>query len=397
VSEVSVVTDRAPMVLIAEELEPRVSELGGQVISRIRRGVGFYANTSLVTDEALAISCDATLGSLVVGLKGSTIDTSPAVASGCRRAETGVPLPAVMAAFRISFHQVWDAVADLACARPNIVRNELLRAATWLWQAQGLYTDAMITGHDQQMRQRVLDDDAERLRLTEALFMAHVSDHRTRWEVAKVLGLPQSGPYVVVAAEIPAAGTQALPGAAAMLRSLDVFSAWLLLPDIHAGIAFVPNEARYAALLGLLERVATTRVGVSPRFDDLADTSEALRYARVAVNSGARSGLVGVFEDSPLAALSVCAPEVTRKLANTILRHFDDHQTGKERDVLLDTFRVWIDCDGSISQTAEHLFCHPNTVRYRLRRIEEHTGRSLSAPRDLTELCLAFETYWNKR
>lgn len=397
VSEVPGLTDLAPMVLIAEELEPRVSELGRQVVSRIRRGVAFYANTSLITDEALAISCAATLGSLVDGLKGSTIDTSPAVASGCRRAEAGVPLPAVMAAFRISFHQVWDAVAELARPRPNIVRNELLRAATWLWQAQGLYTDAMVTGHDQQMRRQVLDDDAERLRLTEALFLAHVGDHRTRWEVAKVLGLPQSGPYVVVAAECPAAGTQALPGAAAMLRSLDVYSAWLLLPDIHAGIAFVPNEARYAAVLGLLERVASTQVGVSPRFDDLADTAEALRYARVAVNSGGgRSGLVGVFEDSPLAALSVCAPEVTRKLANTILRHFDDHQTGNERHVLLDTFRVWVDCDGSISQTAEHLFCHPNTVRYRLRRIEEHTGRSLSAPRDLTELCLAFETYWNK-
>lgn len=385
------------MVLIAEELEPRVAELGRLIISRIRRGVPFYANTALITDEALTISCDAILGSLVNGLKGSTIDLSPAVTSGYRRAETGVPLPAVMAAFRIGFHQVWDAVAEVARPRPDIVRDELLRVATWLWQAQGLYTDAMVTGHDQQMRQRVLDDDAERLRLTEALFMAHVSDHRTRWEVAKVLGLPQSGPYVVVAAQCPAVGRQALPGATAMLRSLDVFSAWLLLSDIHAGIAFVPNETRYAALLGLLKRVATTRVGVSPQFDDLADTAEALRYARVAVNAGSnRTGLVSVFEDSPLAALSVSAPEVTRKLASTLLRHFDDQQTGNERDVLLDTFRVWIDCDGSISQTAERLFCHANTVRYRLRRIEEHTGRSLSAPRDLTELCLAFETYWHK-
>jgi DNA-binding PucR family transcriptional regulator len=28
-------------------------------------------------------------------------------------------------------------------------------------------------------------------------------------------------------------------------------------------------------------------------------------------------------------------------------------------------------------------------------RIEERTGRSLSLPRDLAELCLAFETYWH--
>jgi DNA-binding PucR family transcriptional regulator len=30
-------------------------------------------------------------------------------------------------------------------------------------------------------------------------------------------------------------------------------------------------------------------------------------------------------------------------------------------------------------------------VRYRLRRIEQRTGRSLMRPRDVAELCLAFE------
>lgn len=387
---------RTPTVLIAEALEPRLDELGRQIICRIRRDVPFYANTSLVTDDALAISCNGTLRSLIDGLRGSTIDTSPAATSGCRRAEAGVPLPAVMAAFRVSFHQVWNTVDELAGRRPDIVRDELLRAATWMWHAQGLYTDAMVTGHDQQMRKQLLDDDAQRLRLTEALFHSRLSDHRTLWEVARVLGLPQSGPYVVVAAGCSEVGLQALPGAAPMLRSLDIFSAWLLLPDVHTGIVVVPNETRYAAMLGLLERVATTRVGISPRFDNLADTAEALRYARAAVNHDGQSGLVSVFDDSPLAALAVCAPEVTRKLASTIMRHFDDHQTGNEREVWLETFRVWIDCDGSINETAERLFCHPNTVRYRLHRIEEHTGRSLSAPRDLTELCLAFQMYWHQ-
>ena len=34
---------------------------------------------------------------------------------------------------------------------------------------------------------------------------------------------------------------------------------------------------------------------------------------------------------------------------------------------------------------------HPNTVRHRLRRISAATGRSLTAPRDVAELCLALE------
>jgi DNA-binding PucR family transcriptional regulator len=35
------------------------------------------------------------------------------------------------------------------------------------------------------------------------------------------------------------------------------------------------------------------------------------------------------------------------------------------------------------------LFCHPNTVRHRLRRLENATGRQLRKPRDIAELCLA--------
>ena len=79
-----------------------------------------------------------------------------------------------------------------------------------------------------------------------------------------------------------------------MLRSVDVFSAWRLLPDLQTGIAHIPSDTEHAALLGLLKRVATTRVGVSPRFDNLADTAQALRFARVAVNARGGSGLVTV-------------------------------------------------------------------------------------------------------
>jgi DNA-binding PucR family transcriptional regulator len=62
-----------------------------------------------------------------------------------------------------------------------------------------------------------------------------------------------------------------------------------------------------------------------------------------------------------------------------------------ERAVLLDTLEAWRDSGGSATQAAEALFCHPNTVRHRLRRITAATGRSLTAPRDIAELCLALE------
>ena len=63
----------------------------------------------------------------------------------------------------------------------------------------------------------------------------------------------------------------------------------------------------------------------------------------------------------------------------------------EDRIVLLDTFGAWLDSAGSAEETAQRIHVHPNTVRYRLRRLEERTGRSLSDPRQAAELSLAFE------
>jgi DNA-binding PucR family transcriptional regulator len=78
------------------------------------------------------------------------------------------------------------------------------------------------------------------------------------------------------------------------------------------------------------------------------------------------------------------------KSARSALACFGD-LPDDERQILFETFRVWQDTEASVSAAAERLCCHPNTVRYRLRRIEKRTGRSLSRPRDVAELCLAFE------
>ena len=64
----------------------------------------------------------------------------------------------------------------------------------------------------------------------------------------------------------------------------------------------------------------------------------------------------------------------------------------EDREILVDTFRVWQN-NVSVDVTAQQLVVHPNPVRHRLRRIEKHTGRSLSRPRDVAELCLAFEVH----
>jgi DNA-binding PucR family transcriptional regulator len=61
----------------------------------------------------------------------------------------------------------------------------------------------------------------------------------------------------------------------------------------------------------------------------------------------------------------------------------------EERDLLLRTFDAWVDAGGSPQAASAALFCHPNTVRYRLHRIEACTGRTLKDPGDVAELVTA--------
>ncbi|MDX6240489.1 MAG: hypothetical protein QOG10_5309 [Kribbellaceae bacterium] len=57
--------------------------------------------------------------------------------------------------------------------------------------------------------------------------------------------------------------------------------------------------------------------------------------------------------------------------------------------VLLDTVSSYLDSGGSIEATARAMFIHPNTVRYRLKRVRDLTGYSPANPRDAFTLRVA--------
>jgi hypothetical protein len=227
----------------------------------------------------------------------------------------------------------------------------------------------------------------------ESLLDGRVVDEWALWEVANQLHLPTGGPFVVVAAEVSSVGSEALPGIESKLRSLDVYSAWRLLPDLHVGIVHIHSAPQLDKVLALVSRLAIAPVGVSARYDDLRDTPQALHFAKVMLRSRRDgSSPVALFDGSILAAAALSAPSVMVKSAHAVLDGLAD-LTDEERDILLETFRVWQDNEASADAAAKVLFCHPNTVRQRLRRIEKRTGRSLSRPRDVAELCLALEVH----
>jgi GAF domain-containing protein len=256
-----------------------------------------------------------------------------------------------------------------------------------------LIATALVAGYRDEQKRQLLADGSHRLSLVDALLEGRAFDEWGLREVASHLRLPINGPFVVIAAHVRTAGDEPLPEIESKLRSLDIYSAWRLLPDLQVGIVHVESDRKRDGVVALVSRMTTARVGVSAAFKDLRDTPRALHVARVMLRGPTDStSSVAVFDGSILATAAVSAPEAMIQTVGAALDGFGD-LPDEDREILFETFRVWQDTDASVRGAAEVLTCHPNTVRHRLRRIEKHTGRSLSRPTDVAELCLAFEVH----
>ena len=254
-----------------------------------------------------------------------------------------------------------------------------------------LTATAVVAGYRDQQKRQLLAEGSGRSDLIDALLEGRAFDDWSLRDVAGQLRLPIKGPFVVIAAQVPSSGGEPLPEIESKLRSLDIYSAWRLLPDLQVGIVHVTSDRQLDRMVSLMSRMTTVRVGVSAAFKDLRDTPRALHFARVMLRGPTDSASsVAVFDGSILATAAVSAPEAMIKTVGAALDGFGD-LPDEDREMLFETFRVWQDNDASVRGAAEVLNCHPNTVRHRLHRIEKHTGRSLSRPRDVAELCLAFE------
>jgi sugar diacid utilization regulator len=256
-----------------------------------------------------------------------------------------------------------------------------------------LIATALVAGYRDEQKRQLLAEGSRRVSLIDSLLEGRAFDEWSLREVAGQLRLPIDGPSVVAAAHVPTLGEGPLPEIESKLRSLDIFSAWRLLPDVQVGIVHVESDHKLDRVVALLSRMTTARVGVSAAFGDLRDTPRALRVARMMLRGPTDSSTsVAVFDGSIVATAAVSAPEVMVQTVGAVLDGFGD-LPHEDREMLFETFRVWQDNDASVRGAAELLICHPNTVRHRLRRIEKRTGRSLSRPRDVAELCLAFEVH----
>ncbi|MGB3603924.1 PucR family transcriptional regulator [Gordonia sp. (in: high G+C Gram-positive bacteria)] len=379
----------AELARLGEVLSSRLDLLVDRVTKAIKSEIDYYSSSGTVTSELTASVVRANLNDVISGIVGDEdFVTESARRTGASRAELGVPLPALMHAYRIAFQDLWRELRTIAEADRSFSRHAVLAATERVWNAYDTFTREVADAHRAHTTEQILDDAAERAALTEHLLEGRIASRTTLWEIAALLRLPTRGPYMVVAAATDGIGKQPLPTIESQLRGLDVYSAWRLLPGEQIGLVHVPTAEHRRQTLNLFARLTPGRIGVSALFDDLLETASALKFARLARHAPG-SG-VTEFDGSVLGIAAVSTPEVSTGLAKSVLHNLYALPE-EDRKPLFETFRAWVNADGNVNATAEELFVHRNTIRHRLRRIEELTLRSTSSPREVAELCLAFE------
>jgi len=138
-------------------------------------------------------------------------------------------------------------------------------------------------------------------------------------------------------------------------------------------------------------------VGVSAPAEGVAALAGALHEAQSArrlaiIRAGTGAGAVSVVTSDEVASHELLLASVP----GSVLRSFRDRLLGplvaydeRHRAELLPTLREFLACSGSWHACAAAMYVHVNTVRYRIRRIEELTGRDLSSLDDQVDFFLA--------
>ncbi|MEV3992724.1 helix-turn-helix domain-containing protein [Streptomyces sp. NPDC049837] len=305
---------------------------------------------------------------------------------GRRRAEQGLPLELMVHAYRLAGQQVWNALLEGATSDVRRLAV-LMQAATMVWAAVDAQADTASEAYRATERELRRRTDEQLQALLDALLEGGRSPEVAA-RAAAGLDLPERGRYAVV---VLRAGRRDLTHRRLTAEGLRFV--WRMRTDCEIGVVSLAEDTGLDVLAELLEARCPGPGGISPVVRGLTELGRARRLAELALRTCPADAPAIVRLDRRLpGALVVSHPDLAALLVSEVLGALLDVDPA-DRAVLLETLDVWLDCEGSAGRAASRLYCHRNTVFNRLRRLEQLTSRSLSRPRDLTEMTLALDAY----
>ncbi|MFX0539371.1 PucR family transcriptional regulator [Ornithinimicrobium sp. Y1847] len=290
----------------------------------------------------------------------------------------------------ISLHQALDltrtAIATVEDAVPDLVDAE----------------------EQPELREAVLTYSRE-IAFTAAAFYARAAERRGRWdarlESLVVHAVVRGEADDTLASRAAELGWESVAGVAVVVGPLPEGDSRTALGELRAAVLELGREALVAVLgprmicivggtqdpladaTHVVERFAPGPVVVGPRVPHLFAAG---RSARAAI-SGADAARAWPAAPRPVAADELLAERALlgEQPARRVLADRVYLPLRKQHPELLDTVQAYLERGTVLEATARDLFLHPNTVRYRLRRVAEVVGLDPHTPRDAWVLQVA--------
>ncbi|MEV0314282.1 PucR family transcriptional regulator [Nonomuraea fuscirosea] len=328
-----------------------------------------------------------------------------------RRARAGVALADYINAFRVGQQVFWEAVVERA-GHTYAGREAALSLAAPLMRYCDFASTHAANAYMEFQQYAAAEAVRESRDLLETLLAGGLPTRGRELAAAQAHGLGPDArtPLLVVlavlagpAAPVPSGpdqGADALHAACAAIartggngvRTLSVVrqSEIVAIPVLGS-----PHGAEelcdrlQGVLRGLTAEGIRLAMGVSTVAAGAAQLPQAYQEARAALDFLPEEGGVAALPRiTPFQYLALKADDTARNLVDariTALLSEDRARGG----VLTATIRAFAEADLNLRMAAERLQIHPNTAQYRLRRIQERTGRSLRSINDLVELLVA--------
>ncbi|MFC1408891.1 helix-turn-helix domain-containing protein [Streptacidiphilus sp. N1-12] len=370
-------------------MRPEIPSLVEEIWAEIVRVIPSYAQIFSGPNAELArVGLEQNLATFVEQVATPGADTSlrdeMCRAFGRLEAESGRSLDSLQETYRVGARLALRRARKVG-RRFNLSPAVILTFADALFAYTGELSALSREGYLSALAERRQHDDQRRVRLLRLLLGASANPSVPVAELGEQLGwpIPPEVTPVVVGPE-PSAGGDGSRGAGGngprpaldpdILTELDGSEPRLLLPGP------MTDERRTALLAALPGRPLAVGLTVPA-----AEAPDSLRWARQALAlaaSGAiapdRDGVVHC-EQHLVTLWLHSAPTLVDQLARRQLEPLAG-LTPLQRERLIETLHSWLTTRGTAARIAEELSVHPQTVRYRMRLLEQAFGDRLDDP-----------------
>jgi sugar diacid utilization regulator len=315
--------------------------------------------------------------------------------AGARRVRQGIPLDALLQAFRVGLRTVWEAILEEADATP-CGREAAIVLARPVMEYTDVASTQVAEAYLKEQQRLLSTADRERRDLLENLLAGRLPAPGERTTATELD--PEADLIVAVACpgDAQARDAHALHHMAEALASYAVAGPIepLVVVRQRQVVAVLPaGQQPGTDVVKSLQQVADslrarcgidTRVGLSTVCSGFQGVAHAYEQARQALRrTAAGRPVVALTEMTPFEYLVASADADTRRAVaekGRLLLEFDCDGSAGE------TLLAYVAAGLSVKGAAERLFVHPNTVRYRLKKLSERTGRDIHSFEDLVDL-----------